>query len=98
MRIQKIKVKSSNSSYSIIMGKNAIRFLSKEIKAVCPKTKKIGLIVDKKVPKKFKELIKKKLNKYKVFVFYFNANEKTKSFNFVNYYLKYIKVTLNTLV
>ena len=87
MRIQKIKVKSSNSSYSIIIGRNAIQFLSKEINAVCPKTKKIGIIIDKKVPKKFKELIKKKLNKYKVFIFYFNASEKAKSFNFVNHYL-----------
>ena len=59
MRIQKIKVKSSNSSYSIIIGRNALQFLSKEINAVCPKTKKIGIIIDKKVPKKFKELIKK---------------------------------------
>ena len=45
------------------------------------------IIIDKKVPKKFKELIKKKLNKYKVFIFYFNASEKAKSFNFVNHYL-----------
>ena len=58
MRVQKLKVKSSNNSYSIIIGKNALRFLSKEINYVCPKTKKIGLIIDKKVPKKFKELIK----------------------------------------
>ncbi len=93
MRVQKLKVKSSNNSYSIIIGKNALRFLSKEINYVCPKTKKIGLIIDKKVPKKFKELIKKKLSKYKVFIFYFNANEKTKSFNFVNYYLN--KLLLN---
>ena len=42
MRIQKIKVKSSNSILTII-GRNAIQFLSKEINAVCPKTKKLEL-------------------------------------------------------
>ena len=52
MKNSKIKVKSSNSSYSIIIGRNAIQFLSKRLKAVCPKTKKIVIIIDKKSSKK----------------------------------------------
>ena len=92
MRIQKIKVKSSNSSYSIIIGRNALQFLSKEINAVCPKTKKIGIIIDKKVPKKFVSNIKKSFKNKSIFVLFFNASEKNKNINSVN---KILEVLLN---
>ena len=57
MKIQEIKVKGSDYLYSVLIGKNSLNFLAKKIKDICPKTKKIAIIVDKKIPKK---LIKKK--------------------------------------
>ena len=87
MKVQKIKVKNSGDGYSIIIGENALSFLSKEIKILCPKTKNIGLIIDKNIPNKFKNLIKDKLKKYKTYIFSFDANEKAKSFHSVNNYL-----------
>ena len=54
MRVQQIKFRSLSNNYSIIIGNNILGF-SKRIKLLCPKTKKIAIIVDKKVsPKKFK--------------------------------------------
>ena len=59
MKINRLKAKD----YSIIIGKNSISNLAKEIKEHCPKCKKIAVIVDKKIPKKFVTKIRKKLNK-----------------------------------
>ena len=59
MKNQEIKLKKNN--YSILIGKNVINILPKKIKILCPKTKKIALIVDKKIPREFKENLKKKL-------------------------------------
>ena len=59
MKNQEIKFKREN--YSIIIGKNIINILPKKIKILCPKTKKIALIVDKKIPQRFKRILSKKL-------------------------------------
>ena len=88
MKNQEIKFKNKNSNYSIIVGKNSLRILPNKIRLLCPKAKKIALVIDKKVPKKFKTILKKKLKKYEVLFIQFNANEKNKSINTVNYYLK----------
>ena len=42
MKISKIHVKNKNTDYSIFIGNGAIKLLSKQIKILCPKTKKIG--------------------------------------------------------
>jgi 3-dehydroquinate synthase len=86
MKNQEIKLKKNN--YSILIGKNVINILPKKIKILCPKTKKIALIVDKKIPREFKENLKKKLKGYSVFFLPFTASEKNKSIKTVNYYLK----------
>jgi len=88
MKNQEIKFKSKSQNYSIILGKNTINILPKKIKSLCPKTKNIAFIIDKNVPTKFKTDLKKKLKNYKLFFLYFSANEKNKSFNSVNHYLK----------
>ena len=88
MKNQEIKFKSKSQNYSIILGKNTINVLPKKIKSLCPKTKNIAFIIDKNVPTKFKTDLKKKLKNYKLFFLYFSANEKNKSFNSVNHYLK----------
>ena len=88
MKINKIKTKN----YSILIGKNSLSALPNEINKNCPKCKKIGIIIDKKVPKKFLIKIRKILKKYKVFVFFISSSEKIKSLKqteiFVNKFLK----------
>ena len=86
MRNQEIKFK--NQKYSIIIGKNAINVLPKKIKLLCPKTKKIALIIDKKIPQKFKKKLKDKLKSYNILLLPFIANEKNKNFNTINFFLK----------
>ena len=88
MKNQEIKFKNKNSNYSIIVGKNALRVLPDKIRLLCPKAKKIALLIDKKVPKKFRAILKKKLKKYELLFVQFSASEKNKSINSVNYYLK----------
>ena len=53
MKTREIKFKGKNKNYSIFIGNNVINILPQKIKNTCPKTKKIALIVDSKVPKKF---------------------------------------------
>ena len=84
MKNHKIKCKN----YSIVIGRNAIKILPREIKNLCPNTRNIALIVDKKIPKKFKERLKKILRSYNLSILYFNASEKNKSIKTVNYFLK----------
>ncbi len=86
MKNQEIKFK--REGYSVIIGENVINTLPKKIKILCPKTKKIALIIDKKIPKKFKENLKKKLKGYNLLFLSFTANEKNKSITTINYYLK----------
>jgi len=88
MKNQEIKFKSKNHNYSIIIGRNSINILPKKVKSLCPKSKNIALIIDKNVPLKFKTELKKKLKNYNLLLLSFSANEKNKSFNSVNYYLK----------
>ena len=80
MKISRLKAKD----YSIIIGKNSIFTLSSEIKNHCQKCKKVAIIIDKKIPKKFLFKIKKSLKKYEVFVFLVSSSEKVKNFNEVN--------------
>ena len=56
MKINRIKA----NNYSIIIGKNSLSFLSRELKKLCPKSKKIAIIIDKNIPKNFLYKIKKK--------------------------------------
>ena len=84
MNLNEIKVKNSDSSYSIFIGNKILGILPKKIRSLCPKTKKIAIILDKKVPKKYKLRIKKLLKNYQLFIFEYSANEKLKSFSNAN--------------
>ncbi|MDA8822282.1 iron-containing alcohol dehydrogenase [Candidatus Pelagibacter bacterium] len=95
MKNQEIKFKNSNHNYSIIIGNNALNLLANKIKALCPKTKKIALILDSKIPNKFKNIIKKKLKNYNLLILPFVASEKNKSLKKVNFYLN--KILLENL-
>ena len=87
MRNQQIKFKNRNYSYPVIIGKNILNILPKNIKLLCPKTKNVALIIDKNVPQKFKRNLKSKLKNYNLIFFPFKSNEKNKSVGTVNYYL-----------
>jgi len=88
MKAQEIKFKNLNKKYSIFIGNNILKILPTKIKSLCPKTKKIALIFDKRVPLKYKKYILKNLRKYKIFFYNFNANEKTKSLKAATYLLE----------
>ena len=87
MKNQEIKFKNKNHSYSILIGKDTLNILPKKIKFLCPNTKSIALIVDKNVPGKFKNKLKKRLNRYNLLILSFDANEKSKSLSIVNHFL-----------
>ena len=87
MKVQKIKIKDSNNSYSIFIGNNILKILPKKIKSILPNTKKIALIFDREVPSKYKKIISNSLKSYKTINLNFNANEKTKSIKSVNFFL-----------
>ena len=69
MKNYEIKLKNKSLNYSIIIGNNAINNLPQKIKLLCPKTKKIAIIIDKKIPNKFKKTLKNKLKSYNLFFF-----------------------------
>ena len=84
MQTTKLKLKNSNSNYSIIIGRNILTQVSDRIKEVCPSAKKIALVTDKKIPKKFIDKLKKNLKTYDVYFFEYSVSEKFKSFANVN--------------
>ena len=86
MKVQEIKFRDKSRFYSVMIGNDILRQLPNKIKKICPKTKKIAVIIDKNVPRKFKNILIKKLNKYEVIFFNFLASEKAKSFKSVNYF------------
>ena len=87
MKTQQIKFNSENRRYSILIGNNILRLLPKKIKSICPKTKKIALIFDQRLPKKYKKIICNNLKDYNVTTLNFLPNEKTKSLKSVNFFL-----------
>ena len=84
MKIKKLKVKNLNSDYSIIVGRNILNHISQQVKILCPGARKIALVIDKNVPKKFKSKVKNYLKNYEIYLFEYNVNEKFKSFRNVN--------------
>ena len=96
MKKQEIKFNDSCQRYSIIIGSNLFGVLQKKIKFICPKTKKIAIIFDSKVPSKFRKTLESKLKNYKLTFLKFHANEKTKSFKSIEFFLnKLLKENFN---
>ncbi len=92
MKINRIQAKD----YTIVLGKNSLSLLSKELRKICPKANKIALIIDKKIPKKFLLQIKKNLKNYSLFIFYVSSSEKIKNLNQVSIMLnKLLKLNFN---
>ena len=84
MKISSIRVKNKTTDYTILIGKGILSLLKTKIKKLCPKTKKVGVILDRNIPNQFKNKIKKQLKGYKVFVYEFLPNENLKSFEKAN--------------
>ena len=80
MKNQEIKFNGLKHNYSVFIGKNVIKLLPKKIKNICPKARKVALIVDTKIPGKLKKSIKDKLRNYEILNLPFSASEKNKSF------------------
>ena len=90
MKNQEIKFRNQNQNYSILIGKNVINLLSKKIKSLCPKTKKVAIILDSGIPNKFRKLIQAKLKNYDLLILPFIPSEKKKSIKTVNFFLNKI--------
>ena len=84
MQTTEIKVKNLNSNYSIVIGTNVLDQIPNRIKILCPNARKIALVTDKKIPKKFRIRLKHILKEYNVYVFEYSVNEKFKSFTTIN--------------
>ncbi|MFL2889910.1 MAG: 3-dehydroquinate synthase [Pelagibacteraceae bacterium] len=84
MKLKEIKVKNNQSHYSIIIGSKILRLLPTKIRLLCPATKKIALIIDKNVPKKYENQLRKILKKYDLYFYRYHSSEKLKSFKNVN--------------
>ena len=87
MKPIKLIVKTKTEKYPIIIGSNLISNLSKQIKKNSIKFKNCLIVVDKKIPKKFINKIKKSLSQ-RTLIFYINATEKNKNQKTVNNILK----------
>ena len=90
MKKQEIKFRNQNQNYSILIGKNVINLLSKKIKSLCPKAKKVAIILDSGIPNKFKKIIQTKLKNYDLLILPFIPSEKRKSIKTVNFFLNKI--------
>ena len=101
MKIDKIIVKTKETTYPILVGNGAISLLKKQVNKLCPNTKKIAVIFDKNVPNIFKTKIKKLLKKYKIFIKDYSPSERLKNFSNVNILIEYLiknKFNRNDLV
>ena len=76
MKNQVINFSNNFEKYSVFIGVNTINLLKKKIKSLCPKARKIGIIIDKNLPKQHKKKLKDKIKGYEVFFTSFAANEK----------------------
>ena len=62
MKIDKIIVKTKETTYPIMVGNGAINILKGQVKKLCPNTKKISIIFDKNVPNIFKTTLNFKIS------------------------------------
>ena len=84
MKPIKLKINTKAQNYSIIIGVNLVNNISKILKQNSINFKQCLLIVDKNISKKYIYKIKKSLNKKKLYVHIFRANEINKSLYSVN--------------
>ena len=79
MKVSKLKIKTKNRSYNVIVGSNIIKNLSKIFNDNSINFKKCLLVIDNKVPNKFIKKIKYNLKRKKKITYIFNSNEINKN-------------------
>ncbi len=92
MKAKKLVVRVNQEKYPIFIGAGLISNLKKIIKNEKINFIKCLLVLDRNVPKKKIDIIKKKLKGKKVFIFYINASEKNKNQRTTN---KILEILLN---
>ena len=92
MKPIKLEINTINQKYPIIIGSNLSSTVSKIIDNNSINFNKCLLVVDTNVPKKIISKIKKNLNKKKLYIYFFKANEINKNLNTVN---KILNILLN---
>ena len=84
MKSIKLKINTTTQKYSIIIGSNLIINISKILKENSINFKQCLLVIDKNISQQFISKIKKSLNKKKIYVHLFKANEINKNFSIVS--------------
>ena len=79
MKVSKLKIKTKNRSYNVIIGSNIIKNLSKIFNDNSINFKKCLLVIDNKVPNKFIKKIKYNLKRKKKITYIFNSSEINKN-------------------
>ena len=92
MKPIKLKINTKSQKYSIIIGSNLGSNVSKILRENSINFKQCLLVIDKNISKHFISKIKKSLNKKKLYIHFFKANEMNKSFNSAN---KILDILLN---
>ena len=90
MKSKEILVKTSNKNYSIFIGSQIIKNLSRIFKNKKMNFTKCLIILDTNIPKKYVLNIKKNLKINKIYIYKFVSNEKNKNFKSVNKILRYL--------
>tara|TARA_Y100000389_G_scaffold103403_1_gene100282 strand:- start:688 stop:1794 length:1107 start_codon:yes stop_codon:yes gene_type:complete len=88
MKPIKLKIKTKTQKYSILIGKNLAPKISTIIKNNSIQFHKCLLVIDKNVPNKILNKVKKSFKNKMIFTIYFNANEKNKDQKSVDGILK----------
>ena len=84
MKSIKLRINTKTQKYSIIIGSNLGSNISKILKKNSINFKQCLLVIDKNISKYFISKIKKSLNKKKLYIHFFEANEMNKNFSNVN--------------
>jgi len=80
MKQKIIKVKTKSKNYEVHIGTNLISKLRNILKKNKLSFSKCLIVIDSKIPKKFRTILLRNLNDQKIFTLNFNANEKNKSY------------------
>ena len=92
MKPIKLKINTKTQKYSIVIGSNLGSNVSKILRENSINFKQCLLVIDKNISKHFISKIKKSLNKKKLYIHFFKANEMNKNFNSAN---KILDILLN---
>ena len=92
MKQTRLNIITKTEKYPIIIGSNLTSSVSKIFKLNSIDFDKCLIVIDKGVPRKFISNIKKSLKNKKIYMFFFNASEKSKNINNVN---KILEILLN---